>query len=429
MASHLPPHLQIFTPDRAPNQDSKFHLFPLLPKELRQKIWTHALDRRRIIHLTLHDTVYSHQTNDDVEGTTTFPENGETFWPTADGHQTMSKLFRVNSDSRQAALMFYRVRLPCKLRTTGGLMKWGILYFNPELDFLRITPIFLVKDTLFNFMYHLKTTYDPYGVGLLNLVITGNDLTGNDFRLIDPSDIDRGSKVAFTQIMTNLRQVIFYSAIRVGRQILGFHNGVPTSEIVYNRSFPIEAKVPTFERLPRDPRTIGQDLKHVFIGMNENRSQILVWYQMLKAWGISAPQIQYKWHIAFQPPESEHVLDCASANAFMQKEEDRWNGVEQPVHPMFESIRASGYKFPVGAESEKYKDEDLETAVKPAFGFWLFPVDVLGPVYEEGVSEEQGFRRPEMPPVLWDFSENWPELWVANLPDGVPNVRGLDDGR
>lgn len=35
MASHSQAHLQIFKLDQAPNQDSKFHLFPQLVKELR----------------------------------------------------------------------------------------------------------------------------------------------------------------------------------------------------------------------------------------------------------------------------------------------------------------------------------------------------------------------------------------------------------
>lgn len=93
----------------------------------------------------------------------------------------MSRFFRVNSDSREAALSFYCVYLPCTLRTIGGLVKWGIVYFNPKHNFLRITPGWSVKHTLFNFMYHLKTSYDPRGIGLLNLVVLGNDMIGNDY--------------------------------------------------------------------------------------------------------------------------------------------------------------------------------------------------------------------------------------------------------
>lgn len=301
-------------------------------------------------------------------------------------------------------------------------MKWGIIYFNPEHDFLHITPRWSVKHTLFNFMYHLKTTYDPRGIGLLKLVVEVNDLAGNDLHLIDPStpELDGKSKMAFTQIVTNLREVIFYSTIRAGRQILGYHNGVFTPEIIYNRSFPIEAKVPTFDRLPRDPRAIGEHLKQVYIGLQDHRDQIHLWHQLLKNWGITSPEIEYKWHIAFEPPETEVIVDHKSANEFMQKEENLWNGIEEPAEkPVFPSLWKSGYKFPVGAESARYKNEDLETAVKPAFGFWLFPIDVLEPVGKNRAPEERHLGPNDPRPVLWDFSETWPELWVASLPERV----------
>lgn len=302
-------------------------------------------------------------------------------------------------------------------------MKWGTVYFNPEHDFLHIRPTWSVKHTLFNFMYHLKSTYDPRGIGLLNLVITGNDITGNDLRIIDPSDpdVEGGPKTAFTQIIQNLREVIFYSTIRAGRQILGSHTVVLTPETIYNRSFPIEAKIPTFDRLPRDPRTIGEDLRRVFIGMNDHRDQINLWHQLLKAWDITNLEVEYKWHIAFEPRASEQIFDKTSANEFMQSEDNTWNGIENPTHidSISQSLRESGYRLPVGAESERYKNEDLEAAVKPAFGFWLFPIHVLGPVQEDGVPEQHDFRRDGFPPTLWDFSKDWPELWVASLPDRV----------
>lgn len=415
MASQSQPHLQIFTPDQGPKKEySKFHLFPQLAKELRQKIWMHALQRPRIIHITLYDPDYPTPTEDIAEGTTEFPKNGESFWAITDGNQTMSKLFRVNSDSREAALAFYRVRFPCKLRTIGGPAKWGIIYFNPENDFLHITPYWSVKHTLFNFMYHLKTTYDRRGIGLRNLVVTVGDMTGNDLLLTNPSDpkLNREEVMAWKQVLKNVRKVIFYSTIRAGRQIVGPHSGVLTREIIYNRSFPIEARVPIFDRLSRDPRSIKEDLKKVYIGMSDNRDHIHVWHRMLKEWDIiPSPEIEYKWHIAFAPPQDEPIPDRKSANEFMQREEIAWHGAEDPVPPITKRLLDKGYKFPIGAESEKYKNEDLEAAVKPAFGFWLFPIDVLGPLYEEQVLEYG------LPRMLWDFSETWPELWVANLPE------------
>ncbi|CEJ93484.1 hypothetical protein VHEMI09067 [[Torrubiella] hemipterigena] len=336
MASQSQAHLQIFTPDQAPKKEYyKFHLFPQLAKELREKIWMHALQHPRIIHLTLYDPDYPPSTGNNAEGTTEFPKNRESFWAIADGHQTISKLFRVNSDSREAALTFYHIRFLCKLRTIGGFVKCGIIYFNPENDFLRITSNWSVKHTLFNFMYHLKNTYDRRGIGLLNLVVTTNDITGNVLLLTNPSvpELKGRGIMAFKQIMKNIRKIIFYSTIRAGRLILGPHSGVLTRDIIYNRSFQIKAKAPIFDRLSRDPRTISEDLKQVYIGMGDNRDHIHLWHRLRKEWDIiPTPEIEYKWHIAFTPPETELILDRKSANEFMLREEIAWHG-EDPVTP------------------------------------------------------------------------------------------------
>jgi len=70
--------------------------------------------------------------------------------------------------------------------------------------------------------------------------------------------------------------------------------------------------------------------------------------------------------------------------------------------------------YPVGAEHEKFRNEDLEKAVKPAFGFWLFPLEALGPLPKEGTSVDWGihFRAKRMV----DMSEHWPELALVSLP-------------
>lgn len=60
-------------------------------------------------------------------------------------------------------------------------------------------------------------------------------------------------------------------------------------------------------------------------------------------------------------------------------------------------------------KSERYKNEDLEEGVKPAFGSCLFPIHTVGSLEEE--------FDPYNLPVLWDFSESWPEPWVSRLPE------------
>lgn len=72
----------------------------------------------------------------------------------------------------------------------------------------------------------------------------------------------------------------------------------------------------------------------------------------------------------------------------MQKEDDEWTGkwrIDDSVDGIWATRKLSDgstYKHPIGALYGKYKDEDLEKAVKPAFGFWVFPVavDVFGKI-------------------------------------------------
>jgi hypothetical protein len=62
----------------------------------------------------------------------------------------------------------------------------------------------------------------------------------------------------------------------------------------------------------------------------------------------------------------------------------------------------------VGALHEKYRNEDLEKAVKPAFGFWLFPLEALGSITEEDPDRSEW-------PELCRMADYWPELALSNL--------------
>jgi hypothetical protein len=72
---------------------------------------------------------------------------------------------------------------------------------------------------------------------------------------------------------------------------------------------------------------------------------------------------------------------------------------EQPFAYHF---KKEGVKWPIGAESEKYKNKDLEKAVKPTFSFWLFPLDMLNVRFDE---------RNRMQ----DLSKYWPERALLSL--------------
>ncbi|KAL9102614.1 MAG: hypothetical protein Q9163_002258 [Psora crenata] len=401
------PHLQILNYVQAThNEESEFPLFTILPKELRSKIWRYTLQRQRMIHLRLNNRrgQTAIQAGENPEST----RNGERYFTVVYGSQLLSKLLLVNRESREEALSFYRVHLPC--RFAEGARVHGTVYLNPEWDFLHISAEWPAKNTLVDFLYHLKTSHDPRHIGLLNLAVDGNGLSANGLNRLQSSDLDFEARSAFVETLAQLREVSFISTPRVGRQILGGWSGLGTWETIFNRSFPILPTTPTFELLQRDPRPIAQDLKKV-IGLADLRGVLQLWLQLLRKWRISPSGIEHRFFLAFDPTiAGDRISDRTSAKIWLQKEDDQWNG-RAPDDCFLQNKKV---EWPIGAQHEKYKNEDLEKAVRPAFGFWLFPVEALGLINEEGLLEEKG-SRPTHGPFL-NMTDHWPQLALSSLP-------------
>jgi hypothetical protein len=78
---------------------------------------------------------------------------------------------------------------------------------------------------------------------------------------LEPSHLDPGVRAAIVESLTHLREVFFVSKPRTGRQVLNLVAIQMGCGTLLNRSFPIMAQTPTFERLYRDPCPIAEDLK------------------------------------------------------------------------------------------------------------------------------------------------------------------------
>lgn len=411
------PHLQLFNClQDSHSENSGFSLFPLLPPELRLKIWNYSLQRPRII--TVRFEVRTDRQVDEDGGSTRYRA-------IVDGHQVISKLMRVNSEAREAVLSFYRCHIPCTLvHGIAGeeVMKPGTFHFNPEYDFLWIYPGILAKNTLLDFIYHLKHTHDPRRVGLLNLALDTHSLNATDLNLLEPANLNAEHRDAFVDTVSQLREVFFVEKVRTGRQVLGLLSGIPTSETMFNRSFPIMATAPNFERLRRDPRHISEDLKRVYVE-SDPLGLLHQWQRILKKWDISPSGVEYRLMLSFSPPGSEFpIFDRESAKRWVEKEDWEWTGKWRIDDSVTNANLALRYfdisdqvtQYPIGSLHEKYKNEDLEKAVKPAFGFWLFPMDAFGTLPPEAVSEEAWFR--PFTKELLDMTEHWPELGLLSLP-------------
>ncbi|PYH93331.1 hypothetical protein BO71DRAFT_399805 [Aspergillus ellipticus CBS 707.79] len=413
------PQLQIYNIIRIPDaKEPTFPSFPSLPTELRLKIWQHAMQRPRFIRIRLYPA-----------------RQGETEKPRMiiDGQAALSKLLHVSRESREAALGFYRAHIPCEFRVDTDQrkipIKRGTFYFNPEYDMLRIYSRSPVRDSLLEFLHQLKHTHDPRRVGLLNLALDVNDVKANNLHWSSPDDgrISAEVRRSFTETLTQLREVFFVEVARAGRQVVGPVSGPITSDTFFNRSFPIFSTSTTaFDRLPQDPRAISDDLKRVFVGMFDPRSMFDLWGRLLRRWAVSpSHHVSYRFLLAFMPDGNlDMARDRASAERWLQTEDCIWKGEpfpKEPITALGRSLRQQKPKRPAGANHPKYRDEDLENAVKPAFGFWLFPLEALGAVSPADGDDDPraGLIQPEGYQLehnrLLDVTGHWPELALVGL--------------
>ena len=294
-------HLQILTPWQNIYPEN-FSCFPALPVEIRLRIWHFALQRQRLIRVNLRPLPDLRALN--IESLYKRPFN----LASIEGYHVLSKFLRINRESREVALRFYRVSFPCTFEKRGE-REHGIFHFNPEHDFLHIVHQDHVKDGLISFLHQLKTTYDPEHVGLLNLAMSQDAI--NDRYFPRSSDLEPEVRKAFIETITQLHEVFFLSTPPPRLSVLGplsefqtsgtaFERSfpvtaippafarlppprpsilpppsrLPTSETYFNRSLPIMAIPPTFQRLPRDPRPIVEDLGKVLTGMADSRKML-----------------------------------------------------------------------------------------------------------------------------------------------------------
>lgn len=280
------------------------------------------------------------------------------------GHQVLSKLLRVNRESRDETLRFFRVHIPCtfvdeKEEEQGS----GTLYFNPEFDFLQITPSISIEDTLFDFLYRIKTKWDPHHIGVLKIAIDFGGLLTDELDVMDPSNYASDVRSSVEKVLVGLREVFLVSTVRFGRQLFSWKSNLGYQDYLYSRSFPIHACSPTFKRYKRDPRAVGNDLKKTVIGTGDNKEAVHKWLQILSKFRVSAPEIEYRFLLRYDSVlDSGRIVDRRGAEQCIQKETEEWEK------------RSNG----------RYRDDVPEQLVRPAFGFWLFPLDALdSPVVDQ----------------------------------------------
>ncbi|KAI6081548.1 hypothetical protein F4821DRAFT_274852 [Hypoxylon rubiginosum] len=379
-----------------------FPLFPMLPSELRVQIWKFALKRQRIIKVYLQsnkriDVLISRQMESRPP-----THSDERYGVVVNGYQTISKLFHVCRESRGVAMQFYRVHLPCwltKCAIKDKRIHPGLVYFNPEYDFLYIDNR---SANVVDFLHDLKTIHDPRNIGLRNLAI---DLKGKDTKWyrsgqdhfidfeatgcgkaglfqITLSTLSPPLRASMTEILTQLHEVFFVDVLRHRQP---------------DPSYPIDTMSPNFDRLQLEPRQIRDNLSKMFI-RTDPRHLLQAWQNLL--WRNFErrvmPGIQYRFLLTYSPQDHE-IYDRHDAEEWLLKEPETGSQWEDEWSDEWENEKE--------AEKEADTKETDTKTVEAAFGFWLFPVDAFGPIPEAKLDKDV--------PQTLDLTKYWPELALA----------------
>lgn len=259
-------------------------------------------------------------------------------------------------------------------------------------------------DCRFADFLHDLITNDPLQVGLANLAMTSND----SYRLesIEVSRLSLARHMSLKRCLANLRQLWFLSMESAGRMFKGPRSGIPAlTRFEMHRSRPILASIPTFERFPRDPRRISQDLQHVFVGTSDPRRMIYHSHKLLERLGLASQVnsgIQYRFMICCSNGGSgglSRIVDQETAADWLQEEDQRWAGWKEKGIQRGHTVETP---------------EQLEKAPQPAIGFWLFPIESLGKLPTHDVDDfRDSFWKGKR---VLNMSRYPPELCLTVIP-------------
>ncbi|RSM14448.1 hypothetical protein CDV31_005465 [Fusarium ambrosium] len=397
------PYLQLLNP--RPKAKGEFHLFPQLPTDIRCMIWRQALCHERLVFVDLisRGTEY-HGYWHRFSWVKPIPNNYVIY---LFQRPNISKLFHVNAESRSCASRFYRVQLPCTYFCGGRVEENGTLYLNPELDTLAIWGyehfIKFARDVWAN---------DPKRVGLLNMAIPESRI----WPMYTSQNKDH-----LREVVSRLQRVWFISMQEESAKLrrTRFRGTDDTIwKLKPDFSQPIMPTTPAFDRRP-DPRPIQAGLRQVYIGHPDPRILIHDWICLVAALGVER-DLDYRFVVTYGD-QREQISNRDNAVRYIERQYEQWK----------ERLRVPRKKVWQPAWLSLTIDEtcqNVDQIPQPVMGFWLFPIECLGPLppirdpsvpYEgpwiyNGVNGNGQPARRHQPRA--DLSEYWPELCLSYLP-------------
>jgi hypothetical protein len=387
------------------NDKRDFPQFSLLPWELRDQVWRSALQKKRLIRVTLKqkqpDDITERESRDIQYG-------GSSLF--VDGFQLLSKLLRVNSEARNVALAFYRVRLPCVLRRphlAGSCI--GILPFNPEYDVIWFEQL----EHRIHFTDFISTIrmYDSRRIGLCNIAVSLSNIRvtlgaegPDDYKCPSFMETIRNVREFYLVAETN-SYYLKYAKERYNDEssyhvpapaaVQPFHDRTP----IIQKFGPLMSRIPGFDLLQRDPRPIGQDLARLFLGFDDIAQGISDWRSLLREWGVDPNRLESRVLFVYRDfnpclPVEDLSLDGSGLQRFSMP----------TANPLLdESLSPLAPDILITAE-----EQALERNSSLVFGFWLFPLDAF--------TQKTRLTHPNQSVHVWDLSGYWPELGFIYMP-------------
>ncbi|KAF5611460.1 uncharacterized protein FSUBG_2293 [Fusarium subglutinans] len=353
LRSQTPRHLQIFNPPLEPCGD--FHLFARFPADIRWLVWQHSLSHERWIDITLDRFDYTDLAHEVRE-----LANSEEYNIVLSHRWRTSKLFRTTTESRTAALAFYRVQLPCWYKSKEKVMSRGRLYVCPELDHFFFQG---VSFEYFERFAHDVWAYDPHHIGLINIALSATFPSSCFERSIIPNYGPSLLRQGLSRI-ERLTMMNYGGSKRLSRQ--SRHPSYQMNHVV-----PIRSGVQSFDRLPYDPRLHGEDLKQVFLGDIYPQTSFNRWFKLL-----STSMVRHDHKVIYQfgscrGNKTGHgyrdpvIHDRKSAVEWIRQDTDE---LQQWVESLHQSPDLRG-------QVENEMARVFEESPHPVIGFWLFPME------------------------------------------------------
>ncbi|CEJ93559.1 hypothetical protein VHEMI09139 [[Torrubiella] hemipterigena] len=392
-------HLRIINAVNDTAKDDAFSRFPELPLEIRLMIWKLLVNHHRLIDLTVGCSLDNHAANHVYAGpgTPQGPTAATPYFIDIQGWPINNPILYANRESRTLALDFYRVQLPFypKLakEDSPDIQAKRVFYFSPEHDILHISTYGDSHSALFFSFLNEVQQHDPKRLGLLNWAADECFVRGfcHERDLLGTSVKD-----AFIGHLSRIREVFLMINCKrsLDSDLMAMLERRDEFAVELNCSMPIRPSVTYFQESKPDSRAIGPDLQRLIL----NRNTPL---ELFRYWAWLQQQIPCAGRVRLllardADPNGAPVDDARSAQELVTNEYRKWRQLEFTGRTYI--ARRKGGPPPLE------RPEVPQDAVRPAIGFWLFPVEAL----RNMLGRLERYR-------IYDASEYHPELVLAEL--------------